>query len=79
MREPALSQFVTHPRRLIDVETLCAKVGGTRKINKATAYRWIAQGWLPRPIKIGPRLVRWVESEVDDAIRQRAEDRDRTA
>ena len=33
-------------------------------------------GRFPRPVKIGPRAVAWVESEIDDWLRQRIADRD---
>lgn len=37
---------------------------------KAWIYRLISQGKFPRPIKIGSRSIAFVESEVDDWIKQ---------
>ena len=33
-------------------------------ITKSTLYRWMLAGEFPRPISVGPRSVRWPESEV---------------
>ena len=61
--------------RLIGLETLREKLGGP---DPASVYRWIADGLLPRPIKIGRRASRWIEAEVDAAIQGRADARDRS-
>lgn len=36
-----------------------------------TIYHWMAAGLFPRPITVGPRAVRWLESEVYDWIDDR--------
>ncbi|MBO9398230.1 AlpA family phage regulatory protein [Shimia sp. R9_2] len=36
-----------------------------------TIYRWMAAGLFPRPIPVGPRAVRWMESEVYEWIENR--------
>ncbi|MFS8150948.1 helix-turn-helix transcriptional regulator [Vreelandella titanicae] len=36
-------------------------------------YRGIARGDFPKPVRIGPRAVAWVEAEVDEWIQQRIE------
>lgn len=59
--------------RLIRIGTLREKLGGP---DPASVYRWIKDGKLPRPIKIGRRASRWVEAEVDEAIRRFTEARD---
>ena len=33
-------------------------------IGRTTAYRWMAEGKLPKPVKLGPRTVRWRESDL---------------
>jgi len=42
-------------------------------ISRSTAYKWIAEGILPRPISLGARSVGFVESEIDDWISNRIE------
>ncbi|EGJ9167764.1 AlpA family transcriptional regulator [Escherichia coli] len=41
--------------------------------SKAWLYRLISQGRFPKPVKIGPRSVAFIESEVDEWINQRIE------
>ena len=43
---------------------------------KAWIYRLINEGLFPQPIKIGSRAIAFVESEVDEWISQRIEERD---
>ncbi|EEY3521806.1 TPA: AlpA family transcriptional regulator [Escherichia coli] len=38
---------------------------------RAWIYRLISQGRFPKPVKIGPRSVAFIESEVDEWINQR--------
>lgn len=38
---------------------------------RAWIYRLISQGRFPKPVKIGPRCVAFIESEVDEWINQR--------
>ncbi|EEC8141964.1 TPA: helix-turn-helix transcriptional regulator [Escherichia coli] len=40
---------------------------------RAWIYRLINQGRFPKPVKIGPRSVAFIESEVDEWINQRIE------
>ena len=44
-------------------------------VSRRTIYDWMRDGLFPRPIQIGPRAVRWLESEVDEwfASRPRAD------
>ncbi|EJG7683686.1 AlpA family transcriptional regulator, partial [Escherichia coli] len=37
---------------------------------RAWIYRLISQGRFPKPVKIGPRSVAFIESEVDEWINQ---------
>lgn len=39
----------------------------------STIYRWISDGRFPRPCNIGPRTVRWLESDIDAWMRARIE------
>lgn len=45
-------------------------------LSRARIYESMDAGRFPRPVKIGPRAVAWVESEIDDWLRQRIADRD---
>lgn len=44
-------------------------------ISRSTAHRWEVAGYLPRPVHVGPRAVRWIRSEVEAFLRRLAEDR----
>ncbi|MCY4641441.1 MAG: AlpA family phage regulatory protein [Gammaproteobacteria bacterium] len=44
-----------------EVETRC-------RIGRSTIYRLMRSGEFPIPLRIGPRAVRWVESEIDTWI-----------
>ncbi len=50
---------------------LCRRLG----ISRATSYRLERDGFLPRPVRIGPRTTRWPVSELEVFERRLAEDR----
>ncbi len=50
---------------------LCRRLG----ISRATSYRLERDGFLPRPVRIGPRTTRWSISELEVFERRLAEDR----
>ena len=50
---------------------LCRRLG----ISRATSYRLEREGFLPRPVRIGPRTTRWPVSELEVFERRLAEDR----
>jgi predicted DNA-binding transcriptional regulator AlpA len=50
---------------------LCRRLG----ISRATSYRLEAAGFLPRPVRIGPRTTRWLISELEAFERRLVEDR----
>lgn len=52
-----------------DVEQLTGKT-------RAGIYEDMSAGTFPRPVKIGPRAVAWVESEINEWLRRRIADRD---
>lgn len=35
---------------------------------RSTVYKFIAQGDFPKPVKLGPRVAAWVETEVQQWI-----------
>jgi predicted DNA-binding transcriptional regulator AlpA len=50
---------------------LCRRLG----ISRATSYRLEQSGFLPRPVRIGPRTTRWLVSELEEFERRLMEDR----
>lgn len=44
---------------------------------RSAIYREIQEGRFPRPVKLGPRAVGWLEEEVQAWIMARIADRDR--
>jgi prophage regulatory protein len=46
------------------------------KLKDSAIYWAMARGEFPRPIKIGPRAVAWIESEINDWIASRIAKRD---
>lgn len=43
---------------------------------RSTIYKFIAQGAFPKPIPLGDRRVGWLDSEIQDWIMKRIEERD---
>jgi prophage regulatory protein len=44
-------------------------------LGRSALYAYIREGHFPRPVKLGPRAVGWLEEEVDSWIADRAEER----
>lgn len=42
---------------------------------RSTIYKYIAEGTFPRPVSLGSRAAAWVESEVQEWILTRIEER----
>ena len=40
---------------------------------RSTIYARIEEGTFPKPISLGPRAVGWLESEIQDWVRQKVE------
>ncbi len=45
------------------------------KISRATSYRLESDGFLPRPVRIGPSTIRWSVAELEKFERRLLEDR----
>lgn len=45
-------------------------------LGRSTVYKYVAEGSFPKPIPLGERCVGWLESEVQDWILARIEERD---
>ena len=55
--------------QLLHRETV-EKMTGTPR---SSIYRWMSAGEFPRPVKIGPRAVRWRASDIEAWLEQRAQ------
>lgn len=44
-------------------------------LGRSTLYAYIEEGRFPRPIRLGPRAVGWIEEEVDEWISDRISER----
>ena len=66
LAKPPTVHFTAHQlqggEKLIRLPELLRTVG----ISRATAYRYVANGILPKPIKLSPRCVAWKASAVND-------------
>jgi predicted DNA-binding transcriptional regulator AlpA len=60
---------------LLDCESVCRLLGGSRPINPATLYRGIRAGRYPKPLKVGPGSSRWLRSECEAVLRTLTEAR----
>lgn len=54
-------------QRLLRRKETLARTG----LSNSSMYERIAKSTFPAPVKIGPRAVGWVESEIDDWIAER--------
>ncbi|AOE83086.1 helix-turn-helix transcriptional regulator [Pseudomonas sp. TCU-HL1] len=45
-------------------------------LGRSTVYKYVSENWFPKPIPLGGRSVGWLESEVDEWILDRIEERD---
>ena len=59
---------MAHPTQLIDLNTIIARTG----MSRMTLYRRMTSGEFPRPIKLGPRMNRWTEGDLEAWIMARA-------
>ena len=60
----------TKPKtRLLRISEVEARTG----LSRSTIYEWSADGRFPPPVRLGDRVVRWVEAEVEAWLRERME------
>ena len=50
---------------LLTIPEVQSRLGG---VSRATIYRMIDRGDLPEPIKLGPRMTRFRQSDIDQAL-----------
>lgn len=48
-------------------------------LGRSTIYKYITEATFPKPVSLGKKSVAWVESEVQEWIMERIEDRDKDA
>jgi predicted DNA-binding transcriptional regulator AlpA len=83
MKESLLSTAAAPPSvflsdELLDKDTACRLIGGSKPIDWSTFYRGIRAGRYPRPVKIGRSASRWLRSELQAAIDRLIAQRDAT-
>lgn len=61
--------------RIIRLSEVLASTG----LARSTVYKYVADGSFPKPVSLGDRAVGWVESEVQDWVLARIEERDQAA
>jgi len=59
--------------RIIRLSEVLASTG----LARSTVYKYVGDGCFPKPVSLGDRAVGWVESEVQDWVLARIEERDR--
>jgi predicted DNA-binding transcriptional regulator AlpA len=52
-------------------DEICRRWG----ISRATSYRYSREGFLPKPVRLGPGAARWPLAEIEALERRAAEDR----
>ncbi|MDR7331991.1 AlpA family phage regulatory protein [Roseateles asaccharophilus] len=62
------SHSAPKPRRLLNFAELQAKLN----VSERTLRYLVHESWMPRPLELGPRALRWVEAEIDEALDARA-------
>jgi prophage regulatory protein len=58
--------------RALKLKAACAKVAKS----KSQLYREMNEGKFPRPIRLGPKAVAWLEHELDAYLAARLRERD---
>jgi excisionase family DNA binding protein len=51
---------------LVSIRQVAARLG----VHPRTVHRWIKAGVLPRPRRVGGRLVRWPAEEIDGSLKR---------
>lgn len=66
MREDRASERTKPATRFLRISEVQARTG----LGRSTIYRWAAEGRFPAPVRLGGRVARWVEAEVDEWLRK---------
>ena len=67
MTEQPMDQRTNPPTRFLRLPEVQARTG----LSRSTIYVRLDQGRFPRPVSLGSRAVGWIESELDEWIRER--------
>lgn len=67
MTEQPTKQSTHPPIRFLRLPEVVARTG----LSRSTIYVRLDQGRFPRPVSLGGRAVGWIESEVDEWMRNR--------
>lgn len=57
----------------LDIPGACAFIGGNRPINPSTLWRWIQQGKIRPPIRLGSKAVRFSKRRLAEDIERMAD------
>lgn len=58
---PTQPTFERRPARVLRMRSLIDRVG----LSKSEIYRRVAAGRFPQSVKLGPKAVGWLESDID--------------
>lgn len=51
------------------------QVAARYQVSRSTAWRWTANGTIPKPVQLSPACSRWIAEELDELDAKRAEER----
>ena len=61
-----MEQSMDAPTRVLRLPRVQARTG----LSRSTIYMRVANGSFPKPVRLGARAIDWIESEVDQWIRE---------
>ena len=67
MSEQQTEPGTTPPVRFVRLPEVIVRTG----LSRSTIYVMVAAGRFPKPVRLGARAVGWIESELDEWIRDR--------
>ncbi len=67
MSEQRSEQKAIPPIRFVRLHEVMARTG----VSRSTIYVWVAEGRFPKPVPLGERSVGWIESELEEWLRDR--------
>lgn len=70
-----MTQISEAVMRIIRLSEVLASTG----LARSTVYKYVSDGSFPKPVSLGDRAVGWVESEVQDWVLARIEERDQAS
>lgn len=67
MSEQRTEPKTVPPIRFVRLREVMARTG----LSRSTIYVWVAEGRFPKPVPLGERSVGWIESELEEWLRDR--------